>query len=91
MRCFSKSSSLSANFSPALSFLNPFLLRVTLADWRARIRSLEVLAVDEEHEALLAGKGLVDEQILFIVAHRVAYIHCPPLSNRDVQTSHRMN
>lgn len=35
-----------------------------------------VLAVDEGHEALLAGKGLVDEQILFIVAHRVADIHC---------------
>lgn len=50
-----------------------------------------VLAVDEGHEALLAGKGLVDEQILFIVAHRIAYIHCPPLSNRDVQTLHRMN
>ena len=25
---------------------------------------------------LLAGKGLVDEKILFIVAHRVADIHC---------------
>jgi len=31
-----------------------------------------VLAVEEWHEALLAGKGLVDEKVFFIVAHRVA-------------------
>lgn len=76
VRCSSKSSSLSANFSPPLSLRKPLRLRLTPADWRARIRSLEVLAVDEGHEALFAGKGLVDEQILFVVAHRVADIHC---------------
>ena len=34
-----------------------------------------VLAVEEWHEALLAGKTLVDKQIFFVVAHRVADIH----------------
>ena len=34
-----------------------------------------VLAVEVRHEALLAGKALVDQQVLFIVAHRVAEIH----------------
>ncbi len=34
-----------------------------------------VLAVEVRHEALLAGETLVDEEILFIVAHRVAEVH----------------
>lgn len=38
---------------------------------------LVVLAVEEWHQALLAGKALVDEQIFFVVAHRVADIHRP--------------
>lgn len=37
--CSNKSSSLSANFSPALSLRKPLRLRLTPADWRARIRS----------------------------------------------------
>ncbi len=34
-----------------------------------------VLAVEVRHEALLAREALVDEEILFIVAHRVAEVH----------------
>ena len=34
-----------------------------------------VLAVEKWHQALLAGKPLVDEQIFFIVAHRIADIY----------------
>ena len=34
-----------------------------------------VLAVEVRHQALLPGKTLVDKEILFIVAHRVAEIH----------------
>ena len=42
-----------------------------------------VLAVEEWHEALLASKALVDEQVLLIVAHRVAKVHIlylPPVA-----------
>ena len=34
-----------------------------------------VLAVEVRHQALLPGKALVDEKILFIVSHRVAEVH----------------
>ena len=34
-----------------------------------------VLAVEIGHQALLASKSLVDEQVLFIMAHRIAKIH----------------
>ena len=34
-----------------------------------------VLAVEVRHKALLPGKTLVDEKILFIMSHRVAEVH----------------
>ena len=34
-----------------------------------------VLAVEVRHQALLSGKTLVDEKILFIMSHRVAEVH----------------
>ena len=34
-----------------------------------------VLAVEVRHEALLPGKALIDEKILFIMSHRVAEVH----------------
>ena len=42
-----------------------------------------VLSVEERHEALLTSKALVDEQVLLIVAHRVAQVHIlylPPVA-----------
>ena len=49
-----------------------------------------VLAVEVRHEALLAGEALVDEEILFIVAHRVAEIHVNdlPTVTRDLVADH---
>ncbi len=34
-----------------------------------------VLSVEVRHEALLAGETLVDEEVFFVVAHRVAEVH----------------
>ena len=34
-----------------------------------------VLAVEVRHKALLPGKALIDEKILFIMSHRVAEVH----------------
>ncbi len=34
-----------------------------------------VLAVEVRHEALLAGETLVDEEVLLVVAHRIAEVH----------------
>ncbi len=34
-----------------------------------------VLAVEVRHQALLPGKALIDEKILFIVSHRIAKVH----------------
>ena len=34
-----------------------------------------VRAVDERHEPLLSGKGVVDEKILLVVVHRVSEVH----------------
>ena len=34
-----------------------------------------VLAIEVWHETLLAGEALIDKEVLFIVAHRVAEIH----------------
>ena len=34
-----------------------------------------VLAIEIRHEPLLASKSLIDEQVLFIMAHRIAQIH----------------
>ena len=42
-----------------------------------------VLTIEERHEALLPSKALVDEQVLLIVAHRVAQVHIlylPPVA-----------
>ena len=42
-----------------------------------------VLAVEERHQALLASKALVDEQVLLIMSHRVAQVHIlylPPVA-----------
>ena len=42
-----------------------------------------ILAVEERHKALLTSKALVDEQVLLIVAHRVAQVHIlylPPVA-----------
>ena len=42
-----------------------------------------VLAVEERHQALLASKAPVDEQVLLIMAHRVAKVHIlylPPVA-----------
>ena len=36
---------------------------------------LVVGAVEERHQALLSCEALVDEQVLFIVAHRVSEVH----------------
>ena len=38
-----------------------------------------VLAVEVRHEALLPGKTLIDEKILFIMSHRVAEVHVDDL------------
>ena len=35
-----------------------------------------ILAVEERHKALLAGKALVDEKIFLIVPHGIAEIEC---------------
>ena len=34
-----------------------------------------ILAVEERHQALFTRKALVDEQVLLVVAHRVAQVH----------------
>ena len=34
-----------------------------------------ILAIEERHQALLTSKALVDEQVLLIMAHRVAQVH----------------
>ena len=34
-----------------------------------------VRAVEERHQALLPGEGIVDEQVFFIVVHRVSEVH----------------
>ena len=42
-----------------------------------------VLTVEERHKALLASETLVDEEVLLIVAHRVAQVHIlylPPVA-----------
>lgn len=36
---------------------------------------LVVRAVEERHEPLLSGKGVVDEKILLVVSHRVSDVH----------------
>ena len=38
-----------------------------------------VLAVEVRHQALLPGKTLIDEKILFIMSHRVAEVHVDDL------------
>lgn len=49
-----------------------------------------VLAVEVRHETLLAGEALVDQQIFFVVAHRVAEIHVNdlPTVTRDLVADH---
>ena len=42
-----------------------------------------VLTIEERHEALLTSEALIDEQVLLIVAHRVAQVHIlylPPVA-----------
>ena len=38
-----------------------------------------VLAIEVRHKALLPGKTLIDEKILFIMSHRVAEVHVDDL------------
>jgi len=38
-----------------------------------------ILAVEERHKALLAGKTLVDEKVFLIVPHGIAEIDCPDI------------
>ena len=44
-----------------------------------------VLAVEVRHETLLAGETLVDEKILFIMAHRVSEIHINHLPSMTLE------
>ena len=37
------------------------------------------MAVEVRHKALLPGKALIDEKILFIMSHRVAEVHANDL------------
>ena len=36
---------------------------------------LVIRAIEERHEPLLSGKGVVDEKILLVVVHRVSEVH----------------
>ena len=53
----------------------PLRPRSTPADWMARIRSSLFWRFEVRHKALLPGKALIDEKILFIMSHRVAEVH----------------
>lgn len=44
-----------------------------------------VLAVEVRHEALLPGKALIDEKILFIMSHRVAEVHVNDLPSMTLE------